>query len=429
MNFVDRVDITLISGKGGDGRVSFRRERYIDKGGPNGGNGGNGGNIVLQASFNQNSLANYRHNKVHSAENGLPGGNNNKTGRRGQDLILKVPVGTCVFNQANQLLADLATDQQMAVIVQGGRGGFGNAHFISSTRQAPNFAEKGEPSISLDVRLELKLLADVGLVGLPNVGKSTLLRSISNAKPEVADYPFTTLKPSVGVVDIDNQGTKSSLLFADIPGLIEGASLGKGLGQEFLKHIERTKVIVHLLSAYSSDIVKDYVVVRNELKSYSLALAKKPEIVVLNKTEGLTDSEIANLKTSLKPVLSRKSTKIIAISALAHLNLKELITESNKIYLKKQQVVSRQAKSKLYTYQLSDQSVSKVKKIKKGQYEVSLDDQLYHFALRTDFNNPEAVQRLVNIFLKKGLMHRLYKLGLKTDDLIIIKDVASFKFF
>lgn len=239
MHFIDKASVTILAGDGGNGRLSFRREKFVDRGGPDGGDGGDGGSVVFVASRNQNTLAAFRYEKELHAKPGEAGSSRRKHGRSADDLRVAVPVGTVVVDEAGQLLADLAVDGQEAVLAKGGKGGFGNAHFVSSTRQAPRIVEKGEKGEQKYLQLELKMIADVGLVGLPNAGKSTLLSVISNARPEIADYPFTTLVPNLGVVDVEGgQG----LLFADIPGLIEGAAEGKGLGDEFLRHVERTAV-------------------------------------------------------------------------------------------------------------------------------------------------------------------------------------------
>ena len=282
--FVDKVKVSVQAGNGGNGIVSFRHEIYVDKGGPDGGDGGDGGDVIVEASNNQNTLAAYRYKKLIKAKDGQSGSKARKHGRSAEDLIVPVPVGTMILDQEGSMVADLTVDKQTFVLAKGGKGGFGNAHFTSSTRQAPRIAEKGERGIKGEFIFELKVLADVGLIGLPNAGKSSLLASISNARPEIADYPFTTLIPHLGVVDVAGQ----SILFADIPGLIEGASLGKGLGDEFLRHVSRCSVLVHLIDVNSNDIAKDYKSIRQELADYSKEIAKKPEVVALTKIETLT---------------------------------------------------------------------------------------------------------------------------------------------
>ncbi|HVX56282.1 MAG TPA: GTPase ObgE, partial [Candidatus Saccharimonadales bacterium] len=321
MSFVDRVTVQVAAGDGGDGKLSFRREKFIAKGGPNGGDGGDGGDVVLLASRNQNTLAAFRYQKMLTAEAGRPGGKSKKHGRRGQDLVVAVPVGTVATQSDNTIVADLVEDGQRAVVAHGGRGGFGNAHFTSSRRQTPAFAEKGEPGDHLELQLELKMIADVGLVGLPNAGKSTLLGKLSNARPEVADYPFTTLTPHLGVVDIDKS---TSVLFADIPGLIEGASTGKGLGHDFLRHVERTAVILHLVDAYTKDVTAAYRTIRTELQAYRADLATRPEIVVLTKVEGLDAEIVDDLLAQLRRA-ARKGTPLFAVSAKSGEGLEPLL--------------------------------------------------------------------------------------------------------
>jgi GTPase len=285
--FVDRVNVNIRAGKGGDGLLSFRREKFMAKGGPDGGDGGDGGSIIMRASRNQNTLAAFRYKKLLQAKDGQAGGKRKRHGRKGEDMIVDVPVGTVLTDRQGEVIADLTEDGQTETIAQGGQGGFGNAHFTSSTRQAPRVSEKGEKGEELDGIFELKMIADAGIVGLPNAGKSTLLSIISNAKPEIADYPFTTLHPNLGVVDIDK---KNSLLMADIPGLIEGASQGKGLGDEFLRHTERTNVLLHLIDAYNEDVAAAYKTIMQELKDYKVDLTSRPQVVALTKIDGFVQA-------------------------------------------------------------------------------------------------------------------------------------------
>jgi GTP-binding protein len=278
---IDLAQFTVISGAGGKGAVSFRREKFISRGGPDGGDGGRGGSVTLQADEGLTTLAHFRHRRVYKAQPGAAGTGNHRHGANGESLLLKVPVGTQVRVVDKAESYDLDTPGMQVVIAAGGSGGRGNARFSSSTRQAPGFAEKGLPGEVKDLRLELKLLADVGFVGLPNAGKSTMLRAISNAMPDVADFPFTTLEPVLGVVDMG----WDSFVVADLPGLIEGAHSGVGLGHQFLRHVERTRVLVHLLDASDEDPIAAYETIRNELKLYDESLAAKPEIIVLNKAD------------------------------------------------------------------------------------------------------------------------------------------------
>ncbi|MBR3319739.1 GTPase ObgE, partial [Candidatus Saccharibacteria bacterium] len=332
--FVDTAKVKLQAGKGGDGAVSFRHEIYIPKGGPDGGDGGRGGSIIFLADKDTNTLLSFRFTPELKAEDGRPGSGTRSAGRSGKDLIIKVPIGT-VVKREGKMIADLAKDGQEAVIARGGDGGFGNAHFKSSTRQAPIIAEVGEPGEEFEAEIELKLLADVGLVGLPNAGKSTFLSVVSNAKPEIANYPFTTITPNLGVATIDDK----DLLIADIPGLIEGAAEGKGLGHAFLRHVDRTAVLLHLIDVYNDDAGAAYATIRKELEKYS-DLKDRPEIVALTKCEGL-DPEIINLQK--QSILEKNpKAKIFAISSTAHQNLEELLRELKKNIKGKKAVVKEE---------------------------------------------------------------------------------------
>lgn len=315
--FVDTAKVKLQAGKGGDGAVSFRHEIYIPKGGPDGGDGGKGGSIIFRADKDTNTLLDFRYNPELKAEDGRNGSGQRSAGRSGKDLIVEVPIGT-VVRRDGEILADLAEDTEEAVIAKGGDGGFGNAHFKSSTRQTPVIAEVGEPGEAFEASLELKLIADVGLVGLPNAGKSTFLSVVSNARPEIADYPFTTLTPQLGVATVDGQ----DILIADIPGLIEGAADGKGLGHDFLRHVDRTAVLLHLVDVYSDDAGEAYRVIRHELERYS-DLANRPEIVALTKCEGV-DSEIIEMQKSAILAVNPEA-RIFAISSAAKQGITELL--------------------------------------------------------------------------------------------------------
>ncbi|MFH0838302.1 MAG: GTPase ObgE, partial [Patescibacteria group bacterium] len=288
MHFADEAEIKVKAGNGGNGSSSFRREKFIPRGGPDGGNGGDGGSVILQADENLNTLVNFVSKKHFKARHGQMGLGNNKYGAAGEDLVLKVPVGTIVFDaETGSQLADLIDIGEQVIVARGGLGGKGNANFKSSTRQAPDFAELGEPGEEKTLKLELKLIADVAIIGYPSVGKSTLISRISNARPKIADYPFTTLVPNLGVVKVD----QTDFVVADIPGLIEGAHEGKGLGIAFLKHIERAEILVHLLDMTRENLTDDFKKLNLELASYSKVLAKKKQIVVFNKTDA-TISEI-----------------------------------------------------------------------------------------------------------------------------------------
>lgn len=298
--FVDQVNIQVIAGKGGDGCVSFRREKYIPKGGPDGGNGGDGGSVILMVDSNLRTLLDFRYRRKFNAQNGRPGQGGNRTGAKGGDLFIKVPPGTIVYdNSDNEILADMVTDGQKFTVANGGRGGRGNATFASSTNQTPRQYTPGKVGEELFLRLELKLIADVGLVGFPNAGKSTLLARVSKAKPKIADYPFTTLEPNLGLVQVREL---HSFVMADIPGLLEGAHYGKGLGLQFLRHIERTRILLFLIECTSKSVENDFHVLREELRSYNEELLEKPILIALTKNDLIQSSKNVDLKIDNIPV-------------------------------------------------------------------------------------------------------------------------------
>jgi len=404
--FVDSVQASLKAGDGGNGAVSFRHEKFVDRGGPDGGDGGDGGDVVLLASYNQNTLASFRYQKELVAESGQNGAKQRKHGKSGKDLIVKLPVGTVVIDEAGLTLADLTADKQQVIIAKGGRGGFGNAHFVSSRRQAPLVAEKGEKTEAMQLTLELKMIADVGLVGLPNAGKSTLLASLSNAKPEIADYPFTTLTPNLGVADIDGS---TSLLLADIPGLIEGASEGKGLGDDFLRHVERTSVLLHMIDIYG-DVKSAYQTIQKELKAYSVDLTKRPQLVVLNKIDGV-DAPTRKKQLAILKTVVPKTTPIFMISAASKEELPDLLKALKTAVTKqRQKVLPKVAADSLPILRLPD---------KQDAWQVELVDNYFtvrghrieRFASRTDFKSEPGVARLRDIMRKMGIMHELARKG------------------
>lgn len=323
--FADRAKIIIKSGKGGNGHVSFRREKYVPNGGPDGGDGGNGGDIIFLVDDGVNTLSDYRYKRKFAAQSGEEGGKRNCHGKNGEDLILKVPEGTVIKDaESGKVIADMSGENKRQVILKGGRGGLGNQHFATSTMQAPKYAQPGQEAIEIEVLLELKVIADVGLVGFPNVGKSTLLSRVTNAQPKIANYHFTTLSPNLGVVDLD--GGKGFVI-ADIPGLIEGASEGIGLGHEFLRHIERTKVMIHMVDAASTegrDPIADIYAINKELENYNPELLKKPQVIAANKIDAIYGDEndiIDQLKAEFEP----KEIKVFPISAVSGKGLKELL--------------------------------------------------------------------------------------------------------
>ena len=292
--FADRAKITICSGKGGDGHVSFRRELFVAAGGPDGGDGGKGGDVIFEVDKGMTTLGDYRHKHKFSAQPGENGGKSRCHGANGSDIVLKVPEGTVIKDaESGKVIADMSGDNMRQIILKGGRGGLGNQHFATSTMQVPKYAQPGKPAQELVVSLELKVIADVGLVGFPNVGKSTLLAHVTNAKPKIANYHFTTLSPNLGVVDLDGSG----FVIADIPGLIEGASEGVGLGHEFLRHIERTKVMIHLVDAASTegrDPIEDVYKINEELRAYNEEISKRPQVIAANKIDAIYSARIAS---------------------------------------------------------------------------------------------------------------------------------------
>ncbi len=418
--FVDTAKVSVKAGKGGNGAVSFSHEIYIPKGGPDGGDGGRGGSVIFRADKDTNTLLDFRFTPILTAEDGKNGSGTRSAGRSGKDLIVDVPIGTIVKKEGN-IIADLIADGQTAVIAKGGDGGFGNAHFKSSVRQTPKFAELGEPGEEFEAELELKLLADVGLVGLPNAGKSTFLSVVSNAKPEIADYPFTTITPNLGVATIDGQ----DLLIADIPGLIEGASEGKGLGHDFLRHVDRTAVLLHLVDVYSDDAGKDYQTIRHELEKYS-DLKDRPEIVALTKCEGLGEDIIKMQTASILAI--NPDARVYHISSSAHQGLDDLLRALSaelQSPLRKISDATSASKSEiseaLPVIELSKEAVS-------DSWIVEAEDDKFivrgakieKFARRTDFSNYASVNRLRDIMKKMGIRAELTTRGAKDDSIISI---------
>lgn len=403
MKFIDKIDLTVQAGKGGDGLLSFLRTKSNQKGGPDGGNGGGGGDILLEASNNTSNLSKYRVNRLYKAQNGVNGGRNRRQGARGLDLELAVPVGTTIYDNGG-VLADLTKKGQKVVVAKGGRGGFGNAHFKSSVRQVPQFAELGEDGEKKQLSLELKMIADVGLVGLPNSGKSTLLSVISNAKPKIANYPFTTLAPNIGVVDY----YQKSCLIADIPGLIEGASKGKGLGDEFLRHIERTKIILHLIDASSSDWQKDYETVVKELRTYKIDLTKKQKIVALSKADLMISDTRKELDKFCKKNNLEYDEDLFIFSAISRLNLNQLLRAIFDMLDRPQK--QKKFKTKLPIISLDNDINLHSVMLKDGIFVVS-GKKIEGFVKRTNFSQPQAVRRLRDILSKLGIEKEIRRKG------------------
>ncbi len=316
MQFIDIAKIQVQGGKGGDGIVAFRREKYVPAGGPSGGNGGDGGCVILEATNDLQTLLDFQYERIFKAGDGERGGSKNMTGARGSDRIVKVPCGTVVIDADREVvLGDLTKHGDRLVVARGGKGGLGNRHFLSNSKRAPDFALPGLPGETVNLRLELKLIAQVGIIGLPNAGKSTLISVLSSARPKIADYPFTTLVPNLGVV---SKPSGDGVVFADIPGLIAGASRGAGLGHDFLRHIERTQVLIHLIDAIADDPVGNYHIIQKELREYGHGLPDKPQIVALNKIDALPEGVIA-------PLIAQFPVKPYLISATAKQGLDNLL--------------------------------------------------------------------------------------------------------
>lgn len=320
MQFIDHAEIEVKAGDGGDGIVAFRREKYVPAGGPSGGNGGRGGSVIFEAAENLQTLLDFRYARIFKAEDGKRGGPNKCTGASADDLIVQVPVGTIIYDQeTEEIVGDLIEHGQKIRVAEGGKGGLGNHCFLTNQNRAPELALPGRPGEHRFLRLELKLLAEVGIIGLPNAGKSTFISSVSSAKPKIADYPFTTLVPNLGVV---RKPTGDGTVFADIPGLIEGASEGIGLGHDFLRHIERTRVLLHLIDVTAEEAIANYETIKHELEAYGRGLAERPEIVALNKIDAMDEESIRIIKEELKTKIGRE---IYTISAVAKKGLEELL--------------------------------------------------------------------------------------------------------
>jgi GTP-binding protein len=415
--FCDKVTIKLKAGKGGDGLVSFLHEKYREKGGPDGGNGGKGGSIFIVTDSSVNTLYAYKTKSHLKAEDGENGKRRTRAGVGADDLHVKVPIGTVVYDEdTNEKIFDLVGEKQAVLIVKGGEGGYGNAHFVSSVRQAPQVAEIGEMGQVKTVRLEMKLIADVGLIGLPNVGKSTLLSVVSAAKPKIANYPFTTLVPNLGVVDGPRFGIEGfSFILADIPGLIEGASEGKGLGDDFLRHVERTRVLVHIIDSTSQDFVKDFNDINKELEAFNKDLIQKPQIVVLSKADLSMDfsGNLKKLKAHLKKVKKIQiiSKEPIIISAPAHKGIKELMSQVSKTlkgYHPEETIVSVED-YKVFTPKDLVEDKSSVKK--EGDRFIITGAKIERFARKTDFNNSHAKDRFIDIMINTGVLKELERHG------------------
>lgn len=410
--FIDRAKIIAVSGAGGDGMVAFRREKYVPRGGPSGGDGGKGGSVIIRANSDLNTLINFRRHRKFAAKAGANGGAKEMFGKAAEDVIVEVPLGTMVYDdKTNELLADLTQNGQEVMVAKGGHGGRGNSHFATSAVRAPTYAEKGEPGEEKNIRLELKVLADVGLLGFPSVGKSSLLRKVSGAKPEVAAYHFTTLNPILGVVSLDYD---RSFVMADIPGLIEGASQGTGLGDEFLRHVERTKVLIHVLDAAGSegrDPLNDFHVINNELELYSPLLAKKKQIVAANKTDLIEDPKKLD---ELRKAIEGEGYQFFPICTLTGEGLKPLLEAAWKI-LQEEPDVSFEAPEKTIVYE-----------VPKDEFEIEQKDGVFYVKGKrveklvgmTNFEDYVSLRRFDRAWRFMGLDKLLKKQGVKEGDTV-----------
>lgn len=419
--FVDRAEIKIISGKGGDGAATFRREAYVPDGGPDGGDGGNGGNVVFVADNNLRTLMDFKYNRKYKAENGQNGMKRKKFGKRGEDLHIRVPVGTMIIDKETGLLMkDLSHNGDTLIAAKGGKGGKGNVHFKSSIRQAPNFAEAGGVGKEREIILELKLIADVGLLGFPNVGKSTLLSIATSAKPKIADYHFTTIDPNLGVVELHN----TSFVMADIAGIIEGASEGAGLGFKFLKHIERTKVLIHVIDVSGSEgrnPIEDYKKINAELENYDPKLTKKPQVIAANKIDIAEDEE------SLKDFIdffNKEGKKVFLISAARNQGIKDLLEYT--CQLLENYYESEEEPVEMFDFEAEERDPD-YKKIngyidQDGSY-VLEGKQLSRIFRSTNFEEVGSFRYLYNYIVKQGGIKLLKSLGLEEGDIVKIEDV------
>lgn len=413
---IDQAEIYVRSGKGGDGVVHFHREKYVPRGGPDGGDGGRGGDVVLEVQPTLNTLSSFRQKERYLAPDGKNGGPNNMSGKMGPDLVIHVPPGTVVFEaETGGLLGDLTEAGQRLVVCKGGRGGRGNQHFATARHQVPRAAEKGEPAEEKRLRFELKLIADIGLVGVPNAGKSTLLSALTNARPKIAPYPFTTLEPNLGVARIDDATT---VVLADIPGLIEGASQGAGLGFEFLRHVQRTRVLIHLLDGLSEDPVADFSQINTEMSLFDPNIARKPQLVAVNKIDQPEAQErLPQLKRDLK---KRGVTKIWEISALARANVRELLLAAAERLAETPAIEDAEAPMPVYKPK-EDPKEFTIRREDNADWRVS-GAAIERAAKMTYFEHSGSLRRFQKMMEALGVEEALRKAGIQNGDTVLIGD-------
>ncbi len=420
--FVDRARIFIKSGKGGDGAVSFRREPFVPEGGPDGGDGGKGGDVIFQADENLRTLMDFRYKRKYEAENGQNGMKKKRYGKNGQDLVIKVPVGTVVIDKASGLvMQDLTENGQSFIAAKGGKGGKGNVKYTTSTRQAPNFAEAGGFAKEREIILEMKLIADVGLVGFPNVGKSTLLSVSTSAKPKIANYHFTTIAPNLGVVQIYD----TSFVMADIAGIIEGAHQGAGLGHKFLKHIERTKVLIHVVDVSGSegrDPIEDFDKINRELEQYSPKLMKKPQIVAANKIDLISEDDPKYLE--FKEYVESKGYKVFPMSAPINIGVKEVLAEAAEKLQKLLEEPQEDDGYEMFDFEADeyDPDYRTVSVEYDGRNYILSGRQLEKIFNSTNFTDSGSVRYLYRYIEKSGALDRMKELGIEDGDTIKIKD-------
>ena len=414
--FADRAKIIIKSGKGGDGHVSFRREKYVPNGGPDGGDGGKGGDVIFLVDEGINTLADYRHRRKFAAEPGEEGGKKNCHGKNGADLILKVPEGTIIRDAASgKVIADMSGENKRSVILHGGRGGLGNQHFATSTMQAPKYAQPGQEAIEIEVQLELKVIADVGLVGFPNVGKSTFLSRVTNAQPKIANYHFTTLQPNLGVVDMEDG---NGFVIADIPGLIEGASDGVGLGHAFLRHVERCRLILHVVDVSGSegrDPIADYETIQQELERFNADLAARPQMVAANKCDMATEEQIAAFRNYIE---QEKGLPFFCISAATTQGTKELV-QAIGAKLTELPPILQYEPEPLTAEELAETT-------EKGTFEIEVEDGVYYIdakflepILRTvNLDDYSSLQYFQKVLRSSGIIDKLEEMGIQEGDTV-----------
>ncbi|KOA21268.1 GTPase ObgE [Clostridium homopropionicum DSM 5847] len=416
--FIDLAKIYVKSGNGGNGAIAFRREKYAPLGGPDGGDGGNGGSVIIQADRNLNTLLDFTYRKKYVAANGEDGSGSKCFGKKGEDLYIKVPMGTIIRDaETNKIMKDLSKDGDSYIVAKGGKGGKGNYHFATPTRQAPSFAEPGMPGEERSVLLEIKLIADVGLIGFPNVGKSTLLSMVSKAKPKIANYHFTTLKPNLGVVKIEGA---PSFVMADIPGLIEGASEGVGLGFDFLRHIERTRLLIHVVDisgVEGRNPIEDFIKINEELKNYSEKLSQRPQIVVANKSDMLYEEEVFD---KFKDAVNKMGyDSVFRISAATREGVDELIKEAARVLSTIPEKELEIAPEELF-----------IEEEKKFTYEISVEEGIYtitgsfvdRLLASVNVNDPDSLRYFHKVLKNKGIMDELIGLGIQDGDIVRLND-------